>query len=181
MMISLFETPLHIIDCDLDVSALYSQIKSFQFQVETVHLSNAGGYQGHYFDNQQLKDCIRKNVPKREDKPLLDFDIQLWVNVNGKGHWNDVHNHVDNGVMLSGIFYVKCPENSGAIRFYDTRSNVSRNYTKYYEEERGSYMRIQPHNNLMLFFPPWLLHLVEPNQSEQERVSIAFNILNPVF
>lgn len=181
MIISLFETPLHIIECDLKLDLIHSKIKDFQFKVQTSYRSNSGGYQGHCFEDYSLTECIKKNIPQRIDKPLLDFKIQSWVNINGKGHWNDVHNHCDNGVMLSGIFYVKCPENSGGIRFYDTRINVSKYYLNYYEEDRGNYMKINPHENLMLFFPPWIMHLVEPNQSDEERISIAFNILNPVF
>jgi hypothetical protein len=181
MIISLFETPLHIIECDLELDSLYSRIKDFQIKIESSYRSNSGGYQGHHFEDENLMRCIKDNVPQRSDKPLLDFKVQSWVNINGNGHWNDVHNHCDDGVMLSGIFYIRCPENSGGIRLYDTRLNVSKTYSKYYEEERGSYMKINPHPNLMLFFPPWLMHLVEPNQSDGERVSVAFNILNPVF
>lgn len=177
----LFETKIYTYDCNLDTEILYNKIKKFQSLVDTVYKSNSGGYQGHDFEDNDLKNSIWKNIPQRSDKPFVNFTIQAWVNVNGYGHWNDVHDHCDDGVLLSGILYVKCPQNSGGIRFYDTRSNCSRTYQKYYEKGKGNYIRLSPYENLMIFFPPSLMHMVEPNQSNHERVSIAFNIVNPVF
>ena len=33
-----------------------------------------------------------------------------------------------------------------------------------------------PKNNQLFIFPPWLLHSVSNNESDQERYSLAFNV-----
>lgn len=176
-MISLFDTKIYISNCNLDTDNLYSKIKLFQSKTNSEYKSNQGGYQGHYFSDLDLENQIIHNIPQKESCPINNPSIHMWVNVNGKGDWNDIHNHSDDGVLMSGVFYVKCPEDSGCIRFYDPRCGLNKTYKKYYEEGQGEYIKTKPQENLMLLFPPWLNHMVEPNQSESERVSIAFNII----
>ena len=38
------------------------------------------------------------------------------------------------------------------------------------------YNFIEPQEDMILFFPSWLEHDVEVNQSNEERISIGFNI-----
>ena len=44
----------------------------------------------------------------------------------------------------------------------------------YYNSQ--SYNFIVPQEDMILFFPSWLEHDVEENQSNEERISIGFNI-----
>ena len=37
--------------------------------------------------------------------------------------------------------------------------------------------RIEPKENMLLYFPGWLEHEVEPNNSNEERISISFNLI----
>ena len=72
---------------------------------------------------------------------------------------------------------MKVPENSGRIRFYDPRMISSLNppdHQYYYNSQ--SYNFIVPQEDMILFFPSWLEHDVEENQSNEERISIGFNI-----
>ena len=75
------------------------------------------------------------------------------------------------------MYYVKVPENSGRIRFYDPR-NISMNNPPDYEYYHDSalYNFVQPREDMILFFPSWFEHDVEENQSNEERISIGFNI-----
>lgn len=174
-----FETRIFMFDCELNTSLLYKAIKDHQKTTESVSKSNYGGYQGHYFSNTLLQKEIKLNLPQSSNNPIRNYTLQTWVNVNTKGNWNDIHNHCDQNVVLSGIYYVKVPENSGGVRFYDPRKGNSTLYQKYYENGKGNYLRLIPKENLMIFFPPWLEHLVEPSESDEERVSVAFNITDP--
>lgn len=174
-----FETRIFIFNCELNTDSVYKSIKDHQKITESVSKSNFGGYQGHYFSNPSLQKEIKKNLPQNSNKPIKNYTLQAWVNINTKGNWNDMHNHCDSNVVLSGIYYVKVPDNSGGVRFYDPRRNSSKLYHQYYEDGKGNYLRLIPKENLMIFFPPWLEHLVEPSQVEEERVSVAFNITDP--
>ena len=175
---TLFPTDIYQVDCDINVDQLYERCLQHQEQVSTVTLSNRGGYQGHHFDDHEFTDLIFRNMPTVGDKPLDKISLQAWVNINGPGHWNTLHNHLDEQCLISGIFYVRCPTNSGNLYIYDPRflSNTGVFYRYYHEHDMG-YMEWQPKPNLLLFFPPSLWHMVGPNMSDQTRCSIAFNIL----
>jgi hypothetical protein len=177
---TIFNTNIYTVDSHLDLGRLYQLSIEHATKTPSVKLSNSG-YQAHGFFDQKLYDTILKNMPKNNKQVVESFDLQAWVNFNKFGDWNDVHNHLDDGVMLSGVVYVRTPDHCGRIRFYDPRSYNTKAYREYFESEQGNYLAIQPTAGMMLLFPPGLNHSVEPNQSNEFRLSIAFNILNPKF
>lgn len=177
-----FETliVLDTVKCDNDL--IHKEIKIHQSKVDSVKLSNNGGYQGHYFNSNEFFKVVKQSLPQRSDKPIKSFDVQAWANVNFNFSWNDIHTHDDDGVLISGVYYVSTPENCGNIRLYDPRFLKGMNlYDKYYFEGQGNYITITPREKMILMFPPWLPHMVEPNLSAKERISIAFNIVDAKF
>lgn len=177
----LFETELYESMCDLDVDQLFDLCQQHQDKVKSTTLSNRGGYQGHYFSDPVFYAAVMKHLPAVPDRPLPRIDLQAWVNINGHGHWNALHNHLDEGCLISGILYVRCPKDSGDLYIYDPRylGNVGP-YYRYYANDQsngGGYIQITPRENLLLFFPPSLMHMVGPNLSQELRCSIAFNVL----
>jgi uncharacterized protein (TIGR02466 family) len=102
---------------------------------------------------------------------------QVWVNVNGKGATNTLHNHPNS--IFSGVYYVKADKDSGDIVF--TNPNNLLSYTLYptmiekYNAFNSGKWRITPEQGNLIIFPSWLSHSVEQNDSSQERISIAFN------
>ncbi len=110
--------------------------------------------------------------------PNLSFNLQAWANINPPGASNKIHYHAN--CHFSGIYYIslKAPE-CGSIFFRDPRvASRMLTYpitkpTEFTTEE----VRMKPEEGRMYVFPGWLEHGVEENQSEQDRVSIAFNVL----
>ena len=103
----------------------------------------------------------------------------MWINRNPKGASNTRHTHItySRPLLLSGVYYIKVPENSGRIRFYDPRLISLMNPPDYeYYHDSQLYNFIEPQEDMILFFPSWLEHDVEVNQSNEERISIGFNI-----
>ena len=84
-----------------------------------------------------------------------------WININKKTHFNVPHNHPC--CIFSGVFYIKTPYNSGNFAFY-------RNIHVYKSTEL-----IKPEENMLILFPSHFDHYVEPNNSNQDRISISFN------
>jgi uncharacterized protein (TIGR02466 family) len=103
----------------------------------------------------------------------------MWVNINGPKSYNIRHQHPR--AELAGTLYVKTPENCGDIEFEDPKE-IHRLY-----EENGDPILdnkytwrsvcYKPENNLVLFFPGWLAHKVEENKSDDDRISISFNMI----
>jgi hypothetical protein len=176
---TMFGTDIYEKECDLDIDALFKRCQQHQQQIESVKKSNwNGGYQGHYFQDPEFTDMVLGCWPRNEQLPEPVVWLQSWVNINGLGHWNALHNHLDERCLLSGVFYVRCPPNSGELFIYDPRylSSVGTFYQYYYPDD-GGYVTIQPKENMLLFFPPSIFHMVGPNMSNQERCSIAFNVM----
>ena len=101
----------------------------------------------------------------------------MWAVVNGPGSSNRLHSHPYNN--MSGVFYLQVPEDSGALVFHDPRpqSEVLAPPKKPGENiHTSSRVSWKPKQNDILFFPSWLTHEVEKNNSQEERIVISFNI-----
>lgn len=172
-----FSTPVWISNLGLDLNNIKKSCREFSSKVKTMEVSNVGGYQGHDFDNQDFIDAVISNIPKLEDKPLSNEKIYSWVNINKKGNSNNRHTHLDTQIFLSGIYYVKVPENSGNVRFYDPRGCLIPSMQDHdYFNNGYAYHFLEPQEDMVVFFPCWLEHDVESNKSNQDRISIAFNV-----
>lgn len=113
--------------------------------------------------------------------PDLDFaDIELladgWINVNPKGGYNSPHDHL--GSFWSGVYYVRVPENSegqgGAIEFLSPHKAMpSGGFIE--SAATAQKITIRPREGQVLIFPAHLIHWVHPNDSDEDRITIAFN------
>lgn len=98
-----------------------------------------------------------------------------WANVNPKYASNKIHDHAN--CLFSGVYYLKTPKDCGNLMFYDPRSAKSfykpkvPNFTAYTADAIAHVAE----TGLLLIFPSWLKHGVEPNLSDDDRVSISFN------
>lgn len=175
--LDLFPTQIHLSTCDLDLNDLENACYEHKNKNKSAVISNKGGYQGHNFYYEPLIEQIATCFPQRDDKKLKEFSSNMWVNINKKGDWNDIHDHDPYaGTALSGVFYVKTPVNCGKIRFYDPRQFVTKAPDMKYYNDGNHYHYIDPQPNLLIIFPGWLKHSVEPNLSDQDRISVSFNI-----
>jgi uncharacterized protein (TIGR02466 family) len=99
--------------------------------------------------------------------------LEYWFNVNGRHDYNLSHAHY--GATVSAVLYLKAPKNSGRIVF--ERPDILNQYVKpdqLNDINFGTYM-FEPEENMAVFFPGFLKHYVERNESDASRVSIAFN------
>jgi uncharacterized protein (TIGR02466 family) len=100
----------------------------------------------------------------------------FWVHATPPGGLTQSHTHKP--AVLSGVYYLDKPENSGDLVFVDL--NQFHDY-----EPRSLPGEIDPiatpqvimkaEEGTMLVFPSWLPHKVPENMSNRERVSISFN------
>lgn len=105
------------------------------------------------------------------------FELQSWVNIHDRGGFNFQHMH--EGVLLSGTFYLQVPEGSGALVFKDPRAGVLHSYAKGSGANAYKDIQLRPSAGLLVLFPHWLEHYVEPHGSDAPRICIPFNTLRP--
>ena len=105
--------------------------------------------------------------------------MNYWINFNGKGGYNRSHNHPQ--AHFSGVYYVQAPENCGRIFFdnphtftaFDELSSYKRDFIEQGRQHKT--ITVDPRAGLLILFPAYLIHSVEENKSDEERISIAFN------
>lgn len=106
------------------------------------------------------------------------YTHQAWVNISPPGASNKLHFHPN--CHFSGVYYVslKAPE-CGSIFFRDPR--IASRMMTYPAAEPTPFtadeIQMRPEAGRMYVFPGWLEHGVEENMSDQDRVSISFNVL----
>jgi uncharacterized protein (TIGR02466 family) len=105
----------------------------------------------------------------------------LWANINRRGDFNALHTHPD--AVLSGAVYLKIERSEqGVIQFLDAREGSPTTHWRCYMRlEEATPLTtevhtVEPREGDILFFPGWLKHWVTPNMTDDERVSISFNI-----
>ena len=100
----------------------------------------------------------------------------MWSVVNQKGSFNIQHNHPNS--YLSAVYYVRHPEKSGNIRFFDPREQKNIRYPKInkYTDMSAAITEITPEEGDLLVFPSYLYHSVAENLSEYDRIVISFNV-----
>ena len=100
-----------------------------------------------------------------------------WAMVNRRGHGNRAHLHANS--LFSGVAYLRVPPDSGAICFLDPRGGAQMLMpplmAEASEAARGRH-RVTPENGLVLLFPGWLWHEVEPSASDEARICVSFNL-----
>ena len=174
----LFPTSLWSIKLDLDLDLLRKDIKEFVLRTPSCQKSNQGGYQGAPYDYKPLSSAIKENTPK-SDKEMGDLYIYSWVNINQKDTWNLQHCHMDRVNFLSGVYYVTVPKGDcGEILFHDPRGILANSApdTPYYTDGITT-KSVPPEENMLYYFPTWLEHEVGINNTDEDRVSISFNLM----
>jgi uncharacterized protein (TIGR02466 family) len=117
-----------------------------------------------------------ENVSPEFDFSRNAIQAEGWINVLGRGGLNTPHDHP--AWVWSGTYYVNVPEGGnelgGSIEFLDSRTNV-RTLTVEGASCFASKFIMKPKAGMLLMFPSYLRHWVYPNDSEAERVTVAFN------
>ena len=172
----LFSTSLWKTKLDLDLDPIRREVEKYASKYQTKTVSNIGGYQSGAFDYEHLTSAIKNNAPK-SDKELGELYIYSWFNINGPRCYNTIHTHNDGSVYLSGVYYLTVPKDlCGRIIFHDPRGGVigAAPDSKYFEYI--SNVMIQPEENMLYYFPSWLEHEVTCNLTDENRISISFNL-----
>jgi uncharacterized protein (TIGR02466 family) len=153
-----------------------------------VNISNRGGWHSseillpmpqdlrNLFSNLEV--FVNENCFKEMGVPNLKFG-NFWVNVNTPNSYNLAHDHQNS--ILSGVYYVSVPHDNmgdlvlhrGDTAEYFLKSDVERIGTK-----ANSFVAVKkPIESVFYIFPSWVKHHVESNNSQGDRISIAFNFI----
>ena len=183
----IFSVPIYKIKLDLNVKELQSFCHQYSSTVGRV-VSNRGGY---HSNNLNLKDAALQPLIKEIETHSSQFAetflsknkqilINMWFNINLYKDFNISHNH--SGDDISGVYYIKTPNECGNIVFEHPAKDLYDYYLLNIEnpEEVNNYNArtwwMPSKANILYLFPAWLNHSVGINKNKtEERISISFN------
>ena len=111
-----------------------------------------------------------------ESEPFLG---NMWANINPPGGSNRAHIHPNS--LWSGVYYVKAPQNSGQLKIEDPRSVALMSRPRQKDVPKPDRLlrehHYEPKTGRLIMFPSWLNHCVDPNNSNDIRISVSFNFM----
>jgi uncharacterized protein (TIGR02466 family) len=111
----------------------------------------------------------------------IEFYItNSWVNIHRRGH--SAGPHVHHNSLISGVLYLKVTETSGDLVFhrdelclvpFPPALDLDVDAFNIYNCKSWGY---KPKTNDICLFPSVVKHSADPNQSDEERWCLAFNV-----
>lgn len=174
---NIFSTPIKIISLEN-----YEEINIICGKASKI------GFKRNFFDNLNEDEKIKtRDLFNKESKiyykesigqELDVFITKSWFSYHQKYNWNTPHGHGDNAFV--GVYYIKTNDNSGDLLLHDPRGTVT--FTHFFDEDSKketvgcrSYIKIKPKVGDLVLFPSYIVHSVEPNMSDETRISLALN------
>ena len=125
-----------------------------------------GRYENIYLTNEQIPQIddilayVIEIAAKILKRPPNELRAGLWFNVMESGDKTTLHKHDDDDELLSAVYYVKVPENSGSLVI----------------GKEPAFTKLTPQEGLLALFPPNMPHEVTENFSSESRISLGINI-----
>ena len=111
-----------------------------------------------------------------ESEPHLG---NMWANINPPGGSNRAHQHPNS--LWSGVYWIKTPKNCGDLKIDDPRSSAAMCRPRQKPGEMPARLYRETHYKPIagrcIMFPSWLMHCVDPNESNDIRISVSFNFM----
>ena len=185
----IFKVPIYSTQLNLDIKKLQSFCNEYQQNNTGRILSNVGGYQSNdlLLNDASLHPLI-KEINTHSSKFAKEFInnneqflSNMWINISLYKDTNRSHNHPFSDI--SGVYYVKTPDDCGNIVFEHPAKDVFSYYfrkhpTKEFNEYNSMFWSKPAVENNLYLFPSWLNHFVDPNLNKTEkRISFSFNTL----
>jgi len=184
-----FPTPVYIADIKHPTlnQELERDIVAWSKQDKGVIRTNVQGW--HSTTNmaelpqfKKLVDMLYECQKTIYDQEHLDSEPVLgnmWSNINPPGGMNRAHQHPNS--LWSGVYYIKAPKNCGNLKIDDPRSVACMSRPRQKDGEKPARLfretHYEPIAGRCIMFPSWLMHCVDPNESNDIRISVSFNFL----
>ena len=186
-----FPTLIYAKDFKLDTNQMAQNIIQWSKEDGGVTKTNVNGWHSKtdMHTKQEYKpliDELFRMAYEVFNEEFLDGEPKLgnmWANINPPGGYNKPHIHPNS--LFSGVYYVKTPPNSGRLICNDPRPGIQTCMPNRKKGQPPKHLwrevNLQPQENRAIMFNSWLWHTVEPNKSNEDRISVSFNFLQSGF
>ena len=167
---------------DMNLEALEKETYLMRENEKSLNVSNNGGYhsppQMEETEYENLNLLYRfTNAFARQTVDNKNLGVNLtsshwWVNINQSHDFNTLHNHRRSDLI--GLYYIKVPSDSGKLVLM--RNDGSQYCNLYKNSKIDLEMDITVEVGRLYIISGHLWHYVTSNMSNQDRISVAFNL-----
>jgi hypothetical protein len=125
----------------------------------------AGRYENIYIPETRMQalapvlQAARQGAERYLGKQVAGLSTGFWFNEMGPGHVTLPHQHDEDGEQVSGVYYIRVPDDSGDLLL-----------------KQGEHCHsITPQEGMFVFFSPQVMHEVTRNNSDAVRLSVGMN------
>jgi len=182
-IIPLFSTPVYVTTADVP-DQKFQHVLDYCKELE-YHLNAGKNWAGN--DRNILSNPVFKEINELIQteinhyvKNIMMWDsnefyiTQSWVNVNPKDTEHHIHYHYNS--IISGTFYLETVDNDNIVFHRKSELSLLAMQRSSFNIWNSDLWKVQVKNNSIVLFPSTLYHSVDKNESDHERVSIAFNV-----
>ncbi len=186
-LLDLFTTYLAVEQLDVNNEKLAEYALELEDIGDGRTVSNQGGFQSNdIMDPPEVLEPLYNKITNFGNELCERIGIapvvlyNMWVNVNRYRDFNWPHSH--NQAIISGVYYVKTPENSGKIAVRDPRAGFTIQWGSRFADKihdlynQNMIIELDVKERDLIIFPGFLDHFVKPSTSDEERISISFDI-----
>jgi len=188
-----FPTPIYIKDVGSPAfnQKLEQDIIAWSNRDKGIQRTNVNGWHStsnmaDYPEYKPLVDILfqaQRDIYKEEHLDSEPFLGNMWANINPPGGFNRTHNHPNS--LWSGVYYIKTPKNCGHLKLEDPRSIALMTRPRQVPGEQPNRLwrevHYEPVAGRLIMFPAWLNHCVDPNMSNDIRISVSFNFMQKCY
>lgn len=173
-----FATPIWSFNIDDSFENEIKTCYKIEKKIPSEIKSNVGGYQSKNIKLEEYFPSLTNKLTFALENIAKDIGMSFevpnsWININRKNNFNKIHLHPH--CAFSVVVYLKTNKNCGKITFYNPVDINSFLIGDTLNHFYGTYS-FTPNVGDVLVFPSYLKHFVEPNMSDEDRISIAFNL-----
>ena len=182
----LFGTPVFAFDKYSDVNYTHNTVSEQEKMIKN-HGGNFSSEETNILElnsYQLIKDRIVEGLNEyindvlHIEKKHEFYITQSWLNVNPPGSSHHRHNHSNS--LISGVYYIDTVPDDSIMFISQNTQTVTSNPTikidvSEYTMANSNSWQLPVKNNDIIFFPSTTLHEVVDNNSDKNRISLAFN------
>ena len=181
----LFATPIYLSKIDRDFSLEELECIKDNKKIYNVNIGNNKTSKNNFILKQNKMKNLHedllvkindyfKSVEDSNDKVEL-YITQSWLNYNEANTYHHEHWHTNS--YISGVLYIKADENLDFIRFLNPRySSFEFSNKNNFNIFNSGIWDFPVKSGSIIIFPSYLRHSVTNNTSNNERISLAFNV-----
>ena len=188
-----FPTPIYIADIkhptlnqelERDIVAWSNQDKGMtRTNIKGWHSTTEMHKKPEYQNLVNMLYACQKTIYQQEHYESEPYLGNMWANINPPGGMNRAHQHPNS--LWSGVYYIKAPKNCGHLKIDDPRSSAAMCRPRQKEGKLPPRLYRETHYEPIagrcIMFPSWLMHCVDPNESNDIRISVSFNFMQKCF